>query len=439
MGRVNSIDLKKLLAFGTGVGIEIGRQDLRVVAARVRPDGAVITGWTVIASFRERAAADWGAEYLNFVKRVGVSHLAATVLLPRSEIIARVLTLPGVPRREMGAAVQYQVDALHPYGDGEAQYAWAHIPGASAALVAIARREEVERYAALFSEAGVRCRAFTFSAAALYSAARLLTQPPDGGFVAVAESGGETEIYGESAARPILTTLADVAAEEAVKLAIAELRIDPECKALAPADLLPKPKAAPEDWDVFSGATAYAAALVGACFRLALPLNLLPAEHRSTSSRAIYIPTAVLASALLILAAGLAAEEKLQERRYLAKLEAEIARLEPQVMKLQRTERAIETIRERVRLLDEFRRRTQSDLDVLHELTKLLEPPTWINTLELTRTTVNIAGETDQAAVLLKMLDQSPFFQNSEFTTPISRTAKGELFRIRSAREGGRQ
>ena len=34
-----SVDLRKLLAFGSGIGIEIGATDLEVAAARVRPSG----------------------------------------------------------------------------------------------------------------------------------------------------------------------------------------------------------------------------------------------------------------------------------------------------------------------------------------------------------------------------------------------------------------
>jgi len=36
------------LAIGTGVGIEMGMRDLRVVAARVRPGGVRVLGSTVI-------------------------------------------------------------------------------------------------------------------------------------------------------------------------------------------------------------------------------------------------------------------------------------------------------------------------------------------------------------------------------------------------------
>jgi hypothetical protein len=53
---------------------------------------------------------------------------------------------------------------------------------------------------------------------------------------------------------------------------------------------------------------------------------------------------------------------------------------------------------------------------------------------------VIFAGETDQAAPLLKLVDASPFFVGSEFAMPPTamRTQPGELFRIRANREAGK-
>ncbi len=114
--------LRKWLAVGTGVGLEVGARDLRVTVARVRPTGVRVLGAAVIEDFRGRPAAEWGAEYVAFLKRLGLQHLAATVLLPRREVIVRLLALPGVSTRDMGAAIGFQIDALHPYPEEEATW-----------------------------------------------------------------------------------------------------------------------------------------------------------------------------------------------------------------------------------------------------------------------------------------------------------------------------
>ena len=60
----------------------------------------------------------------------------------------------------------------------------------------------------------------------------------------------------------------------------------------------------------------------------------------------------------------------------------------------------------------------QADLDVLNELTRLLPPPVWTSAVEIYPDSVVISGEAEQAAPLLKVLDSSPLFQNSEFAFP---------------------
>ena len=44
-------------------------------------------------------------------------------------------------------------------------------------------------------------------------------------------------------------------------------------------------------------------------------------------------------------------------------------------------------------------------------------------------------GEAPQAAQLLELIDDSPYFRNSEFTSPISKAGDKETFNIRVRRE----
>jgi Tfp pilus assembly PilM family ATPase len=108
-------NLRKWLAVGAGVGIEVGARELRIVVARVRPTGVRVLGATIIEGFRERPATEWGAEYAAFLKKLGASHLVASVLLPRQEVIVRPLNLPGVAKGDLEAAVGFQLESLYPY------------------------------------------------------------------------------------------------------------------------------------------------------------------------------------------------------------------------------------------------------------------------------------------------------------------------------------
>ena len=48
--------LKQFVAFGSGVGIEIGGKNLEVTVVRVRPNGIGVLGTTTIRDFSERHA-----------------------------------------------------------------------------------------------------------------------------------------------------------------------------------------------------------------------------------------------------------------------------------------------------------------------------------------------------------------------------------------------
>lgn len=436
-------DFRQLLAFGAGVGIEIRGADLEVAAARVRPRWIQVLGRLTIANFAARPAAEWGMEYARFLKSLGASHLSATVLLPRPEVIVRQVALAGVAAKDLDAAIGFQLDALHPYGDSD-EICWGWSPLApGVALVGIVRRETVERHSELFAEAGIAVASFTFSAAAVHAAIRLRSggagrsgghngQP---GFVALSRSAsGAVEVYGESASRPVFSAEFELAPDRAVNLALAELRLPPETAALRLEDVLPKPNVNPVENDLSRNALPYATALAGACPRLAPAANVLPPGDRRLSSRAIFIPTVALACVLLLVAGAMWGYAKYAERRYLGKIAAEIAKLEPLARRAAALQEQIDQARARAQLLDRFRGQTRADLDALSELTRLLEPPAWTTGIDLTGDTARIAGEAPQAGPLLKILDSSAFFENSAFDSPPLRSGSGEAFMIHASR-----
>jgi hypothetical protein len=282
----------------------------------------------------------------------------------------------------------------------------------------------------LFAEAGIKIASFTCSAAAIYSALRLLGNavPAEGVLTFEPNSNGTVEIYGESPERPIFSAVFDMPAGRAAALAAAELRLQVSEPVASLAELLHVDPPLP-----------YAAALTSACPLLCLPLNLLPLSERQLDSRAKWIPSAALAAAVALLAVALSVAPRYETQRYLSSLNAEIARITPAANRSAALDRQIAVARSRIALLDELRGRTKLDMDVLAEMTRILAPPAWLNTLEITRTQITLAGETQQAALLLQLIDGSPLFQGSEFTiAPARANNVAESFRIRTNREPGK-
>jgi Tfp pilus assembly protein PilN len=431
------VSLKKWLAFGGGVGIQIagpkGAESLHICAVRVRPSGARVRGGFTIEDFPHRPAAEWGADFTAFSKKLQLRGVPAVALLPRHEVIVRLLALPGVSDKDLDTAVRFQLEGLHPYNEDDVYFSWTRLGRTSAVLVAIARKETVDRYAALFEEAGIKVRLFTCSAAAIYSALRLYGTAPSGEVLAwdSTDSTESVEMYGESAARPAFSASfpvdINVEPSRARSLAAAEMRADPTLEAKPLAEVLGANPPLP-----------YAAALLSACPSRALPLNLLPPERREFTSPLRWALPSALALLVLLIAGGFAALPRYERRQYLATLDAQIAQINPQAARSAQIDKQIETVRRRTEFLDDFRRQSKSNIDALAELTRVLPPPTWLNLTEISPRQILIAGETDQAEPLLKTLDASPLFEGSEFQGAPLRTTVAWVFRIRTNRKGAR-
>ncbi|MEO8097529.1 MAG: PilN domain-containing protein [Acidobacteriota bacterium] len=422
-----SASLRKWLAFGSGIGISIegprGAETLRVTAVRVRPTGARVIGGFTVEDYRNQPAADWGAVYAATTAKLGLKQSAATVLLPRHEVILRQVSLPGVPDKDLNAAIAFQLDGLHPYDEGDVVSSWARLEGSEVVLVAIARREAIDAYTTLFAEAGVKLAGFTCGAAAVYSALRLWGSKPAAEILAMEPLESGVEVYGESAAKPMLAATFDVEPDRAAGLAAAELRLEHAPAPVLLSELLHADPAAP-----------YAAALSSAYPMGSLALNLLPVELRQARSALQWAPTVILAVAVLLAAIGLALFPRYWNGSYLDTLNQEIAKLQPAAMRAGVLDREVQATRARTLLLDEMRRHDKDDMDVLAALTNLLAPPTWLRSLELSPQQVNVAGEADQAQPLLKAIDDSNLFEGSEFSSPPSRQQGAETFGIRTRR-----
>jgi hypothetical protein len=368
-----------------------------------------------------------------------MGHLAATVLLPRREVIVRHLSLPGVGAKDVEGAIRFQIDTLHPYGDEDVAWGWSRL-AYGAVLVGIARRSAIERYRTMFVEAGIAVASFTFSAAAVHAAIRLNGAAQTGGFVALGRTAsGAVEVYGESQSRPVFSAEFQAPPQRAAVLALAELRLPPETAPRTLEEVLPKPALNPVENDLSRNALPYATALAGACPLLAPAANVLPPEHRRSNSRAMLAPSLVLGGLLLLLAGGLFGYRIWADRKYLAELAAETAKAEPGAARARSLERQIDKARSQTQMLDRFRAQTRLDLDALNELTRLIEPPIWTNLIDLNKDMARISGEAPAAAPLVKILDGSPFFQNSapESINP-GQGGTGETFQIHTSRENGK-
>ena len=110
-------------------------------------------------------------------------------------MIVRPLSMLGVSDRDLAAAVQFQMEGLHPYAEDDVVSSWARLP---AKLHRAGRHRAARGHRSLCAiycgEAGIKIGAFTCSAAAIYSALRLFRRTPSAEFLAFVEIDGQSGI-----------------------------------------------------------------------------------------------------------------------------------------------------------------------------------------------------------------------------------------------------
>lgn len=407
----------------TGAAAAFEGPALRIAIVRVRNGNVQIVAETTIEDVNSRPASAWGAEAAAFLSRHGRAKHPLTVVVRDEDAIVRTVRLRGVAESDRAAALQYETDALHPYGAGAVLNAWSSV-SSDTVLTAFAMEETIEKYAAIFAEAGLPVGTLTVPAEVLRSLRRL-TQA-SGPLLAVRHNGERTVIYGESEAAPLFWAVTELPAERAIESARAQMRIDSSVASSELAQLLPEGSLA-------AGAAAASTSSAGPI------LNLLPEARRAARRAGRYIPTAVLTSVLALGAIALSGVDRFAENRTVQALEAESARALPVAQKSASTERERAATKRKIDELKAFRDRTRADLDAVREVTRLIAPPAWAQQFDLTRTTASVSGESEQAAEMLKVFDSSPMFRNSEFTSPLSRATggRGDAFRIRAERRAG--
>ena len=461
---------KHILRWGAGCGIEVRGSDLRVVAVKSRPGSFKVLGRIEIADFRSRPRSEWGSEFATLLRNLKLSHLAATVSLPRSEIMVRQLKLPPLNRKELAAAVRYQLETLHPYETDQVYTAFAPLGETAEGVtqvpvaVLIAQKTIVDGYADLFESAGVAVASFTAGAAAFYTGVRVRWDSPPVPFLVADLQRTGIEIYGEGENRPLFSgAFESQSPERVLSLAGADLRLqesEPASVVFCGADggeddsarpqiardlgdtfsfrsateLLPSPAAAVPEFDEGRDAAALAVALESACPRLGWQANLLPRARRKRNSHWMYAPTAVLVAALILLVFAYPLRRVIQDRSYLQALEAETTRLEQDVSSVAAARSQGQQAATRIEVLRSLHARSEADLRMVSELSQQLPDTAWLSNLEIRDEGVQMYGEALAAAALLATINGAPTLENAAFTTSLVKTDSGERFQIAAQR-----
>src|SRR5437764_14872405 len=168
------------------------------------------------------------------------------------------------------------------------------------------------------------------------------------------------------------------------------------------------------------------------------PLELLPAAVRPRRLTRAQSLTVGMAAATALLGIIALLSPGWREQRHLNRINAEIARLEPDVKAVDRVQREFERKRKLLASVDGVEAAAIRPLPVLRELTEILPNDAWLTTLSLDTKGVELTGAASAASALIPLLENSPRLERVEFSSPVTRGRDNrEQFRIRAAWEAG--
>ena len=113
-------------------------------------------------------------------------------------------------------------------------------------------------------------------------------------------------------------------------------------------------------------------------------------------------------------------------------LNSEISKLQPQVEHVEQLNSRHQALLLKWELLQGQRQDIVHELEAWKELTRLVPATAWLQSLQIKDNQVTASGQAQSASGILQAINESPYFQQPEFVTAITKNNEGrEVFQIR--------
>jgi Tfp pilus assembly protein PilN len=404
-------------------------------------------------------AEDARQSVAGFVDKHRLREAPATACLPRRHLLVRFLDLPAEAESRLTKVVGFQIDTLHPFGEGGVYWDCGVVSRDRErkqikVLIVLAEKARLDQHCQELVRLGLRFTSLTLAAACLApilkavagEAALVVFCRPDGvellGFSrsalcatrdVPAESGeGISELF----ERELHAVRAALSADDPAAVLTFMWGRPPEPLAGLLADIppLPEPKldwVAPPCSGLEESWPALGAAYADLNRKSVAAPNLLPAERRWRPARQAPRVVYALGSLAVLLAVVTGAHSWIAKTFYARALSQQIDLWQGRAGAVRKQIQQAEGLEASADVLEGAREQTWMKLRVLAELTKLLPVGTWLQQIDVDQDSVEIFGYSDRAADLVQPLENSPYFSRVEFTSPITRDASNkEIFRI---------
>ena len=176
-------------------------------------------------------------------------------------------------------------------------------------------------------------------------------------------------------------------------------------------------------------------AVATAMNRSAHSLDLIPPAIKPRRFTRQEVMTAGALAATVLLALAALVVPGFVESRRLARLNGEIARIDPDVRAVERVARELDHKRQLLSTVEKINTAALQPLGVLRELTEILPSDAWVTYLAFDAKGIEMTGQAGAASNLIPLLENSPRLERVEFASPVTRGRDREQFRIRAAWE----
>lgn len=401
-----------------------------------------------------------------------------TVGLPRRFVTMRSVSMPAVGEEELKGILDYEVERYVPFPPEETQYDFQVLERdaeKAVVLLAAARKEEIGRYLALLQEAGITPTAVGVST---FASLNVLLYNQDRGAeplrALIDLRNGEAELG--LAKQGILqysryVTLGPAALLDVLVPEIAGLfahleanggrqagRISVAGMGAGRGDLLrhlaERTGLEVEFLQPFRrikarGVDSQAAHSLGVAVGLALhelvalpldidllPKELVPPRRDPSLAMTFRLLALIVALGLVYLVNG-----AIRERRALAELTDTLNRVQAEAAKVESLKGEVASLAGQITTLETIDREEARKLDVLRELFQILPKGVTLTLFTVEKREVKIGGIiTGSASDLISILEQSPLFENAQFTSPVAqRGAEGQEFQIKALLEAKKE
>lgn len=167
-----------------------------------------------------------------------------------------------------------------------------------------------------------------------------------------------------------------------------------------------------QEWGLEIHAVGYSGTANSRC-------NLLPGELRPKVNRGPKMLRNVMASSLLVLLLFDLALPLWLKSQYLADLQEQAAIAAKKVKEIDKIKSGAQILLDDVLKLTAQKRDEPSMVEVLNELTSLLPKDTWLNSFQYAKHKIQIQGLSASASALIGILEESPYFKQVSFISPV--------------------